>query len=434
MTTTPVRPFQLRLPDDVLTDLRRRLAATRWPSTVGDGWDDGIPLEYTKSLADTWATTFDFRAFEARINAWPNYTTRIALADKGAVDLHFIHARSRRPDAMPLLLIHGWPGSVVEFLGVIDALTAPPDDASPAFHVVAISLPGYGLSSAPTAPGWGVAAIADALNELMTVHLAYPAYNVQGGDWGAIIGAALARRHGGQVRAFHCNMPVAGPTLRQPFSLLQAAAAAAVHKLGAPAWVATPLFMTAAELEGLGSANNYFTKESGYAAIQSTRPRTLGYGLTDSPAGLLAWIVEKFYAWSDRRAAEAALPADAPPGAAVDAIFTRDVLLSNATLYWCGRGDAGTIASSIRLYKETALQKEVATIILNAPYCRVPTAGLIAPRELFRPPRAWVAAGARVVRWTELEAGGHFLALEQPRAFVQDVRAFFGEWGRGAGV
>ena len=442
----PPTPFTLHVSDAALTDLKTRLASTRWPSTVDDAtWSDGMPVAYARELAEAWANEFDWRKFEARVNALPNYTCRVAppSADLGSVDLHFVHVKSSAPNVIPLLLLHGWPGSFIEFLNVIAPLTAPPhgdDDTAPtpqSFHVIVPSLPGYGLSSAPSVPGWGMATIADVLHSLMIDHLGYSRYCVQGGDWGGIIGAALARRHGasspssGGVVAFHTNLPLGAPALASPLTLLQAAAGVAVHRFGAPPWVAAPV-LTPDELEGLAAGAAYDKHESGYFKIQSTRPRTLAFGLSDSPAGTLAWVVEKFYAWSDRRAVEAALPPGAPPGAAVEGVFGRDELLANASLYWFGRGDGAPppISSSVRLYKEATTSSSDVAAVLAGAYCPVPTAALIAPRELFRPPRTWVAARNNVVRWTRLEAGGHFLALEAPSEFVKDVRSFLGEWGK----
>ena len=365
-TTTPTMsptPFTLHVSDAALTDLHTRLAATRWPSTVDDAsWSDGMSVAYARELAEAWGKEFDWRAFEARVNTLPNYTARVSppgRAELGSVDLHFVHVKSTHANAIPLLLLHGWPGSFIEFLNVIAPLTQPPhgDDTAPApqaFHVVVPSLPGYGLSSAPSVPGWGVATIADVVHSLMTDQLGYSRYCVQGGDWGGIIGAVLARRHGATesvsasgVVAFHTNLPLGAPALTSPLTLLQAATGLAVHRFGAPAWVAAPV-LTADELEGLAAGRDYDKHESGYFKIQSTRPRTLALGLADSPVGTLAWTVEKFHAWSDRRAVEAALPPGAPPGAAVEGVFGRGELLANASLYWFGRGDGAPppIASS----------------------------------------------------------------------------------------
>ena len=321
-----------------------------------------------------------------------------------ALDLHFMHAKSADPDAIPLLLLHGWPGSFMEFIDIIPDLTT----GSPAFEVIVPSLPGFGLSAAPAEPGWGLAAAADAMAELMTA-LGHARFCVQGGDWGAMVAKSVAVRHPARVAALHTNMPVARPALTRPWTLAQAALAPMAER-----GLKNP-FISKEEALGLRAILNYAAVESGYMRQQSTRPQTLAYGLSDSPAGTLAWVSEKFHAWADRGAV--------PPGQeAPTAIFGDDTLLGNVSLYWLNR----RIASSIRFYKEVEAGGEIKALLASK--CAAPTGVLMCPRELFRPPRAWVAAGYNLKRWSRAAAGGHFAALEARGAFVDDVRAFFGEW------
>ncbi len=354
----------------MLDDLRDRLALTRFPDEIPDtGWEYGIPLGYLRELVEYWRDEYDWRAHEAALNALPHFRTRI-----DGVDIHFVHVRSAAPDAFPLLLMHGWPGSFVEFVDVIPKLR---DE----FDLVIPSLPGYGFSEAPRTSGWDPMRIARAFAELMA-RLGYERYGAQGGDWGSQV--ATAHRHGStptHCAAIHLNMAIAGKPDDAP-----------------------PL--TAADKADLAAMATFQREEAGYALEQGTKPQTLGVSLNDSPAGLLAWIVEKFRAWSD---------CDGHPENA----FTRDQLLTNVTIYWVTR----TITSSARLYREARL----ADLRGEAPPPgTVPTGIARYPKEVIRFPRSWVERRYNVTHWADLPRGGHFAAMEQPELFAADVREFFG--------
>jgi pimeloyl-ACP methyl ester carboxylesterase len=361
---TDIRPFRIAVSDEVLSDLRDRLARTRWPEQecVGD-WTQGIPLDYTRELATYWADEYDWRQREAALNRFDQFVTEI-----DGLDIHFIHQRSSNPDALPLIITHGWPGSVVEFSKVIEPLT---DD----FHVVCPSLPGYGFSGKPSATGWGIEKIAEAWDVLMA-RLGYQRYGAQGGDWGAAVTTQIGR-NGGNCIGIHTNMPVAFPSggLNNP---------------------------TPEERDALAAGEYYANWDSGYSKQQSTRPQTLGYGLADSPVGQLAWIVEKFWAWTD---------CDGHPENAL----TRDELLDNVMIYWV----TNSATSSARLYWESFRFFGVPGKV------EVPTGIARFPKEIMRPPRNWCENGYNVTHWTEMPRGGHFGAFEQPELFVEDVRAFF---------
>src|SRR3984885_517584 len=296
-----VTPFLVDVPESLLADLRARLRRTRWPEpeTVDD-WSQGTPLAYARELCRYWLMEYDWAAAQARLNRFPQFLTRI-----DDLDVHFVHVRSPPPGATPLVMTHGWPGSVVEFRKVIEPLTDPVafgGAAGDAFHVVCPTLPGFGFSGKPARPGWGVERIADAWDQLMG-RLGYPRYGAQGGDWGSQVTASLGRRHPARVLGMHLNMVVAFP---------------------APGTISG---LTAREQEALAAAGRHRAQGAGYAAIQSTRPQGIGYGLVDSPAALCAWIVEKFQAWSD---------CDGDPGT----VFSRDEMLDNIMLYWLGGGGA----------------------------------------------------------------------------------------------
>ncbi|GIU88585.1 MAG: hydrolase [Acidimicrobiia bacterium] len=366
-----VEPFEIRVPDAVLADLRSRLAHARIPEQVpGTGWDDGVPSGYLAELVAYWRDGYDWRTHEARLNRLAQFHTRI-----DGVAIHFVHARSPHPEAFPLLLTHGWPGSFVEFCDVIGPLTHP-DDPADAFHVVAPSLPGYGFSEPPRERGWDVTRIARAFATLMD-RLGYGRYGAQGGDWGAQIATALGVLDAGHCAAIHLNMPLADPP-------------------------SEPVELSAADEADLAAMARFRREESGYAAVQSTRPQTLGAALNDSPAGLAAWIVEKFRAWSD---------CDGHPENA----FTRDQLLTNVMVYWVTQ----TITPSMRLYREHARSRPPGGPVA------VPTGVARYPREPLRLPRAWIERRYRVTHWAEMPRGGHFAAMEQPDLFVADLRAFF---------
>ena len=366
-----IRPFRVEVPDAVLDDLRDRLARTRWPDQIpGSGWDYGTDLAYLQDLCEYWRTKFDWRAQEDRFNRWPHF-----LTDIDGQQIHFIHARSDDPDALPLILSHGWPGSVSEFLDVIEPLRE-------SFHVVVPSLPGYGWSGPTTQPGWDVKRVAEAWATLMA-RLGYDRYGAQGGDWGAMISAQLAALDPEHLIGLHSNMVLAFPA------------------------DATGIELTDEETADIAAAGAFMQTGAAYQEIQGKNPQTLGYGLTDSPAGLAGWIVEKFRAWTDN---------DGNPEDAV----TRDQILTNITLYWVTK----TINSSIRLYCESQRSARFGPI---GEYIGVPTAAAVFPREIFRIPRAYAETRFNLVRYNRFDRGGHFAALEEPDLLVDDIRGFFKE-------
>jgi epoxide hydrolase len=365
-----VRPFRVETPEEALEDLRDRLARTRWPEaeTVGD-WSQGVPIAYAKELCEYWLHKYDWRATEARLNSFPQYRT-----DFDGLGIHFIHVRSKHENAMPLLITHGWPGSVVEQLDIIDAL-ADPDDPADAFHVVVPSLPGYGFSERPVTTGWDIPRIADTWAELMT-RLGYDRFAAHGGDWGSYTTATLAIRHPERLTGIHLTMPVA-PKPEEPVELDEA------------------------DQARLGVAYAMWKGGSGYAAIQSTRPQTLGYGLADSPAAQAAWVAEKFWEWADH-------------DGDLDRAIPRDRLLDSITGHWL----AGTGASSARLYWES--YQKVPTDQVH-----VPTGCSIFPKNSWVP-RAWCEKRFTDLRyWRDLDEGGHFPAIEQPGVLIDELREFF---------
>jgi epoxide hydrolase len=373
-----MREFRVEVPESDLDDLRERLRRTRWPdpATV-DGWEQGVPLDYARELCGYWAKGYDWRRCEAELNGWPQWRTPLDGGGADSVEVHLLHARSRHPGALPLLLTHGWPGSVVEFLDVLAELTDPPDPRD-AFHVVAPSLPGFGFSGKPVAAGWGVERIAAAWAQLMD-RLGYDRYGAQGGDWGSMVTAALGAEHPEHLAGIHLTMPLA----RRP-----------------PEHEAAPL--TAAEQAALADRKQFEAAGTGYSRQQSTRPQTLGYGLLDSPAGQCAWIVEKFWAWTDC-------------GGHPENVISRDRLLDNVMLYWL----PGTGASSARLYWESYGSRRLDRV-------DVPTGATVFPRELARLPRSWIERRFPDLRhWSQPATGGHFASLEQPAVFVDELRTFF---------
>jgi microsomal epoxide hydrolase len=372
--TSAIEPFEIRVDDAVLDDLRARLARTRFADAIDEtGWEAGVPVAYLRGLVDYWREGYDWRAEEAALNALDHFTTRI-----DGQSIHFVHARSGHAGARPLLLVHGWPGSVVEFLDVLPRLVDPAahgGDAADAFHVVAPSLPGYAFSEPTRTPGWDVQRIAVVFAELMR-RLGHDRYVAAGGDWGAQVVTRLAALDPDHCAALHLTMPVAS----RPEE---------------------PVELSDADRADLAAMQRFQRDESGYAVEQGTKPETLGAALNDSPAGLLAWIVEKFRTWSD---------GDDEPERAMD----RDRVLTNVMLYWV----TGTITSSMRLYRETRLSDAVQQPVT------VPTAVARFPKEVVRFPRAWVERMYHVVRWVDMPRGGHFAAMEQPELFVDDLRAF----------
>jgi pimeloyl-ACP methyl ester carboxylesterase len=372
-----VEPYRIEVPEAELDDLRDRLRRTRWPEreTVDD-WSQGVPLAYLEELCDHWASEYDWRATEVRLNALPQFRTEI-----DGLGIHFVHVRSEEQDAIPLVMTHGWPGSIVEFLKVVEPLRED-------FHLVIPSLPGYGFSDKPEAPGWGVERIADAWAELMA-RLGYERYGAQGSDWGTSVSSLIGQRDREHVLGIHLIPPLAPP---DPATLDD---------------------LTDAERAALADLRRASELDSGYSKEHATRPQTIGYLLTDSPAGLAAWVVERFWAWTD---------CDGHPENAV----TRDELLDNLMLYWLPR----TGASSARLYWESIGQVNEWIGGTVTDTVDVPTGCSIFPKEIQRPSRRWAERRFPDIRhWNELDRGGHFPALEQPGLFVDELRAFFGSPG-----
>ncbi|HVS62641.1 MAG TPA: epoxide hydrolase [Thermoanaerobaculia bacterium] len=373
-----VVPFRVEVPEDELADLRRRLRATRWPDPEPvDDWSQGMPLAYLQEVCRYWAEEYDWRACEESLNSLPQLRTVIE-----GLGIHFVHVRSRHPEARPLVITHGWPGSILEFRKSIGPLTDPTShggSADDAFHLVLPSLPGFGFSDKPTTPGWTQERIADAWAVLMR-RLGYRRYFAQGGDWGAAITADLGARDPEGCAGLHVNMAVVRPD------------------------PATMDDLTTDEKRALAAMKRYRDWDSGYSKQQSTRPQTVGYGLVDSPAGQAAWILEKFWSWTD---------CDGHP----ENVLTRDELLDNVMTYWLPRA----AASSARLYWESFGKGAAETVEVPAGYTRF-------PKELFHASRRWMEKRfTQIVYWNELDRGGHFAALEQPEAFVSELRSAFRE-------
>jgi microsomal epoxide hydrolase len=357
--------FRIQVSDLDLADLRRRIDATRWPDELpGVGWGYGVPVAYLRELATYWRDEYDWRAHEARLNAIPQFLTQI-----DGQRVHFLHVRSDRTDAVPLMLTHGWPGSIVEFLSLIEPLSQD-------FHLVIPSMPGFGFSGPTTETGWDVARMARAYAELMA-GLGYERYACHGGDWGAVLSRELGRLDSEHVLGVHLTLLLAEPT---PDDVL-----------------------TDDELERVERWRRFGRDLSGYHILQSQRPQTLAYGLTDSPVGQLAWIVEKFREWTDS--------VDRPEDA-VD----RDQMLTNVMLYWL----TATAGSAARIYRES----EATSIWLDPQPSPTPTGVAVSPRELIVPVRRFAERTNNIVHWSEFDRGGHFAAMEQPGVLVDDIRAF----------
>lgn len=375
---TAIEPFTLAIEQAELDDLKARLARTRWPDAeTVDDWSQGAPLAKAQALCAYWRDGYDWRRCEAMLNGFGQYRT--VIKDLG---IHFIHARSPNRDALPIVMTHGWPGSVIEFHKVIGPLTDPVAHggrAEDAFHLVLPSLPGYGFSDRPTATGWGVKRIANAWIELMH-RLGYDRFVAQGGDWGSSITTALGQIAPEGLAAIHLNMPLAFPG---PDDLKEA---------------------TEEELAAAQRLENYNNIESAYAKQQATRPQTLGYGLADSPSGQAMWIYEKLYAWSDC--------AGDPEN-----VLSRDEILDNIMLYWL----PGTGASSARLYWQS-----MASAFFDLDPVHVPTGCSLFPKEIFQPSRRLIEKRyTNLVYFNQLDRGGHFAAWEQPELFVDEIRACF---------
>jgi pimeloyl-ACP methyl ester carboxylesterase len=370
-----ITPFRVDVSSAEIDDLRERLGLTRWPEreTVED-WSQGVPLGYLQELCRYWVDEYDWSRRQDRLNSFAQYRTEI-----DGLGIHFVHVPSPHAGALPLILTHGWPGSVVEFLDIIGPLTDPPSHggaASDAFHVVVPSLPGYAFSDKPSGTGWGVEHTARAWATLMA-RLGYDRYGAQGGDWGAMVTTSMAEQDPDHVAGIHINMVIGfpGPDDGE---------------------------MTEAEQAALAGSQAYMDHDSGYSKQQSTRPQTLGYGLVDSPAGQCAWILEKFWSWSDT-------------GGDPVGMLGADRILDNVMLYWL----TATGASSARMYWESFNNISFAPV-------GVPMGASIFPKEIFRASRRWAAHRFSDIRyWGEPKVGGHFAAFEQPEIFVDEVRSFF---------
>ena len=371
-----IHPFRIDIPEAALDDLRARLARTRFPDAeTVDDWRQGIPLDYVRDLCAYWRESYDWRATEARLNGWPQFKTEL-----DGVGIHFLHVRSPVAEATPLVMTHGWPGSIIEFAGVIEPLTDPVahgGSEADAFHLVLPTIPGYGFSDKPTSTGWSVDRVATAWSALMA-RLGYERYFAQGGDWGAAITASIGAQDPDHCIGVHTNMAVAAPS---------------------PEMLAEP---DEEEQDAIAARKFYQDWDSGYSKQQSTRPQTLGYGLVDSPAGQLAWIVEKFYQWTD---------CDGHP----ENILTRDEILDNVMFYWL----TGAGASSARLYWESFARGSMGDVT-------VPAGHSAFPKEILKGSRRWLETRFKDLRYyNRLDKGGHFAAFEQPEAFVRELRNCF---------
>jgi epoxide hydrolase len=374
-----ISPFRVDIPQADLDDLADRLTRTRWSAqSEGAGWDYGVPVGYLRELVEYWRTSYDWRAAEAELNALPQYTTEI----DGAT-VHFCPVRSPEPDALPLILTHGWPGSIVEFLDVVGPLTDPAahgGDRADAFHVVIPSVPGFGLSGPTPGTGWGVPRVATAWAELMR-RLGYRRYGAQGGDFGSLISRTLGIHAPDAVVGVHINFLLTFPS-------------------GDPAEMAA---LTPAELDRVDKLERFNQELSGYAQVQTQRPHTVSHAFADSPAGQLAWIVEKFKEWSHR----ASVPEDA---------VNRDRILTDTMLYWL----TNTAASAARLYKDSATAFGLPRVLT------VPLGVAVFPGEVAPPIRRFAErTNPNILSWTEFDAGGHFAALEAPGPLTADIRQFF---------
>lgn len=372
-----INPFKIQVDDAVLTDLKQRLARTRWPDEIpGSEWDYGTNLEYLQELVAYWRDTFDWRAQEKLLNSFPQFKAEI-----DGLNIHFIHVKGKGPHPIPLLITHGWPGSFFEMYKIIGPLTDPasfggrPEDA---FDVVVPSLPGYGFSDHPRERGMEIARIANLFQRLMTEQLGYQRFGAQGGDWGSTITSQMGQDYPANLIGIHLNMLLRLPTTSE----------------------AEP----GPEEQRWREQRQHFQQaEAGYSHIQGTKPQTLAYGLNDSPAGLAGWIVEKFRTWSDCNGD-------------IEKVYTKDELLTNIMIYWVTE----TINSSTRLYYEAMHNSKP-----NYGRVTVPTGIALFPKDISLPPRALAEPYYNIQRWSTPEKGGHFAALEQPEILISELREFF---------
>jgi pimeloyl-ACP methyl ester carboxylesterase len=370
-----ITPYAIDIQGPALDDLHNRLGNTRWPEKeVVDDWSQGLPLAYAMELAQYWEYQYDWKRWEAKLNSLHPHLTTI-----DGIDIFFLHIRSPHQTALPMIITHGWPGSIVEFHKVIEPLTNP-DDADHAFHLVVPCLPGYGFSGKPTAPGTSAEKIGQLWGQLMA-RLGYDRYVAQGGDWGALVTQCMGISETEHCAAIHVNMPICPPSDEEDLKDL-----------------------TEFEQQALAGMEHYSQWDSGYSKQQSTRPQTLGYGLADSPVGQMAWIVEKFWSWTD---------CDGHP----ENVLTKDELLDNVMMYWL----TNTGASSARLYWESFNKPNLDPI-------HMPFGASIFPREIFRASRRWGEKRfSNIIHWNTLDKGGHFAAFEQPELFVKELRTCFAQ-------
>ena len=381
-----IQPFKVRVPEETLKDLEDRLTRTRWPDEIpGSGWDYGANLDYVKELVEYWRTKFDWRAQEQLINSFPNYRATV-----DGFGIHFIQERGKGPNPLPIVVTHGWPGSIFEMYKIIPLLSDPAShggDPADSFDVIVPSAPGYGFSDRPAKTGMNLMGIADLWGKLMTEGLNYDRFGAHGGDWGAFVTARLGFSYPQNVVGVHVTAvgsrgvgvsPYLGPGSRE---------------------------ISEAEEAHFGQWESWGRNEGGYAHEQATKPQTLSYGLNDSPTGLCTWIVEKFRTWSDCNGD-------------VESVYTKDELLTNVMIYWVTQ----TIGSSTRLYYENNVNP---WYLAQGERVEVPTAIAIYPKEIGRPPREWAERSFNVQRWTPMPRGGHFAALETPDLLVNDLREFF---------
>lgn len=371
----PPRTFEIDVPAAVLDDLKQRLVRTRWPAPIpGQAWDYGANVDFVRDFCDYWANDFDWPAKQRELNQLAGF-----VANVDGVDLHFWHIRGKSANPLPLLLIHGWPGSMYEFFRLAAPLSDPEShggEPADAFDLVIPALPGFGFGGRPSEPGWGITRIAAALNTLMTRELGYERYGVQGGDWGGIISAKMASAHAKHVVGAHLNFVVAGP----------------------------PADMTEADREATARRDAFQANETGYSNVQGTKPDSLTVAQSDSPAGLAAWVLEKFRTWSD---------CDGD----LDSTFSREDLATNLMFYWA----PNSTASSARIYYEA--RRDPGAFRFPRPETPVGIAAF--PKEPWIVPRSWAEARFNVTRWTDMPRGGHFAAMEQADLLVEDIRAFF---------
>lgn len=372
-----VRPFEIHVPDAAIDDLRTRLRQTRWPQPIDTaGWDYGANISYVQELCAYWADHYDWREHEARLNQLPGFVSEV-----DGVDIHFWHIRGKGPNPFPLLLIHGWPGSMSEFEAVIPLLTDPVahgGSADDAFDLIVPALPGFGFGGQPRDRGWSVSRIGAAFDHLMTKELGYRRYGIQGGDWGGITAAKMGSAHASNIAAIHLNFVLGTP----------------------PA----PDQQTEADREAVKRRDAHQAGETGYSNVQGTKPDSLTIAQSDSPAGLAAWIIEKFRSWSD-----------CPGG--IETVYTKDQLLTNIMFYWA----PNSVASSARIYLE--VRNDPSSFMY--PRVEVPTGVASFPAEPWRVPRNWAEPRFNVVRWTDMPQGGHFAAMEQPLLLAREVSEFF---------